>query len=35
MEGKNTERYFTPEQKFEILKEIEKCPTLKEGKNKY
>ena len=35
MEGKKTRRHFTPEQKFEILREIEKCPTLKEGIDRY
>lgn len=35
MEGKMGEkkvrRIFTPEQKFEILKDIERCRTIKEG----
>ncbi len=32
---KKVRRVFTPEQKFEILKEIEKCGTIKEGLEKY
>jgi transposase-like protein len=35
MEGKvgkkKVQRIFTPEQKFEILKDIERCKTIKEG----
>ena len=30
-EGKKVRRIFTPEQKFEILKDIERCKTIKEG----
>lgn len=30
-EGKKVRRNFTPEQKFEILKDIERCKTIKEG----
>ena len=29
--GKKARRIFTPEQKFEILKDIERCKTIKEG----
>lgn len=32
---KTARRNFTPEQKFEILKAIETCPTVKEGLAKY
>ena len=32
---KKPRRIFTPHQKYEILKEIEQCPTLKEGLAKY
>ena len=38
MEGKNSfrpRRYFSPEQKFEILKEIERSPTIQAGLEKY
>lgn len=28
-------RVFTPEQKFEILKDIEKCKTIREGLRKH
>lgn len=31
MQEKRMRRVFTPEQKFEILKEIERCETIKEG----
>ena len=31
MEEKKARRIFTPEQKFEILKDIERCGTIKEG----
>jgi hypothetical protein len=31
MEEKKVRRIFTPEQKFEILKDIERCATLREG----
>ena len=35
-EGANkVRRVFTPEQKFEILKEIERCRTIKEGLEKH
>jgi|ERR1043165_6175502 len=33
--GKKVRRLFTPEQKFEILKEIERCRTIKEGLAKH
>ena len=33
--GKKPRRLFTPEQKFEILKEIERCRTIKEGLAKH
>lgn len=32
MEGKKARRIFTPAQKFEILTDIERCGTIKEGK---
>jgi hypothetical protein len=32
--GKKPRRIFTPGQKFEILKEIEGCKTIKEGLDK-
>lgn len=32
---RKTRRIFTPQQKYEMLKEIERCPTLKEGLAKY
>lgn len=32
---KKSRRYFTPEQKFEILKDIDKCGTIREGLEKY
>ena len=35
MEEKTVRRVFTPEQKFEILKDIERCRTIKEGLEKY
>lgn len=35
MEEKRVRRSFTPEQKFEILKDIETCRTIKEGLEKY
>lgn len=31
MGEKKVRRKFTPEQKFEILKDIERCRTIKEG----
>ena len=34
-EGKKVRRIFTPEQKFEILKDFERCKTVKEGLAKY
>jgi transposase-like protein len=34
-EGKKVRRIFTAEQKFEILKDIERCETIKEGLAKY
>jgi transposase-like protein len=33
--GKKVRRIFTPEQKFEILKDIERCRTIKEGLAKH
>jgi transposase-like protein len=33
--GKKSRRIFTPEQKFEILKDIEHCKTIKEGLAKH
>ena len=35
MEEKKARRVFTPEQKFEILKDIETFKTVKEGLEKY
>lgn len=35
MEEKRVRRIFTPEQKFEILKDIEQFRTIKEGLEKY
>lgn len=35
MEEKRVWRVFTPEQKFEILKDIERCATIKEGLEKH
>lgn len=32
---KKPNRIFTPEQKYEILKDIEKYPTVREGLEKY
>lgn len=32
---KRSRRVFTPEQKFAILKDIELCPTVKEGLEKH
>ena len=34
-EGKKVRWMFSPEQKFEILKDIERCKTIKEGLAKY
>jgi transposase-like protein len=34
-EGKKARRKFTPEQKFEILKDIERGRTIKEGLQKH
>ena len=34
-EAKRVRRIFTPEQKFEILKGIERCKTIKEGLAKH
>jgi transposase-like protein len=31
MEARKARRIFTPEQKFEILKDIERCATIREG----
>jgi transposase-like protein len=33
--GKKVRRIFTAEQKFEILKDIERCKTIKEGLAKH
>ena len=33
--GKKVRRIFTAEQKFEILKDIERCKTIKEGLSKH
>lgn len=33
--GKKVKRVFTPEQKFEILQDIERQPSVKEGLEKY
>jgi transposase-like protein len=33
--GKKVRRIFTAEQKFEILKDIERCQTIKEGLTKH
>lgn len=33
--GKKVRRIFRPEQKFEILKDIERCRTIKEGLDKH
>ncbi len=35
MEEKKVRRVFTPEQKYEILKDIERCATIKEGLEKH
>jgi transposase-like protein len=34
-EARKVRRIFTPEQKFEILKDIERCKTIKEGLAKH
>ena len=34
-EAKKVRRIFTPEQKFEILKDIERCKSIKEGLAKH
>jgi len=34
-EAKKVRRIFTPEQKLEILKDIERCQTIKEGLTKH
>jgi transposase-like protein len=34
-EARKVRRIFTPEQKFEILKDIERCQTIKEGLAKH
>src|SRR3972149_4899810 len=34
-EAKTVRRIFTPDQKFEILKDIERCKTIKEGLMKH
>jgi transposase-like protein len=33
--GKKLRRYFTPEQKYEIIKDIERCATVREGLAKH
>ncbi len=33
--SKKPKRVFTPEQKYEILKDIERCRTIKEGLEKH
>lgn len=33
--NKKVKRFFTPEQKFEILKDIEKQPSVQQGLEKY
>ena len=33
--SKKPKRVFTPEQKYEILKDIERCSTVKEGLQKH
>ena len=33
--SKKPKRVFTPEQKYEILKDIERCRTIKEGLQKH
>lgn len=35
MEEKKVRRVFSPEQKFEILKDIERCGTIREGLAKH
>ena len=35
LEARKIRRVFTPEQKFEILKDIERCGTIKEGLEKH
>lgn len=35
MEERKARRVFSPEQKFEILKDIERCGTIKEGLAKH
>ncbi len=35
LEARKVRRVFTPEQKFEILKDIERCGTIKEGLEKH
>ena len=35
MEPSKPKRVYTPEQKYEILKDIEKCPTIKAGLEKH
>ena len=35
MEEKRVRRIFTPEQKFEIVKDIERCKTITEGLSKH
>ena len=34
-EGKKVRRMFSREQKFEILKDIERCKTIKQGLAKF
>jgi transposase-like protein len=33
--GKKLRRYFTPEQKYEIIKDVERCPTVRDGLAKH
>ncbi len=33
--GKKLRRYFTPEQKYEIIKDIERCTTIRDGLAKH
>ena len=35
MAERKTRRIFSPEQKFEIIKDIERCATIKEGLEKH
>jgi len=33
--GQEPRRNFTPQQKYEIIKDIERCPTIREGLEKH